>query len=362
LIERKIDSFRIQVSDKDHTEWHDLKADGFRQHIQEFRIQMEEIPTIDPALQPRADQVSYDLTRALSAVVSIRCEVPDNAFTAPSLGTERNGHGVLIRDSGLVLTIGYLTIEAQKLWLIDATGQAVAGHVVAYDQETGFGLVQALGKLNVPALTLGSSTGLQIGDDVILAGHGGVTNAVSARVAAKQEFAGYWEYLLNEAIFTTPPHPFWGGAALISEQGELVGIGSLFIQHAREDQSPFDGNMIVPIDILKPILDDLLTYGRVNKPPRPWLGTMIAESDERLYVAGVIPDGPSATSGLEPGDALTAINGHPIEELPTFFRQLWGLGDAGITITLSILREDQHFDVQIKTADRNDYLLRPDIH
>ncbi len=323
---------------------------------------MNEDVTIDPAMQPKPDALSYDLDAALSAVVSIRCEVPDNAFTAPSLGTERNGHGVLIRDSGLVLTIGYLAIEAQKLWLIDASGQAVAGHVLAYDQETGFGLIQALGKLNASAIPLGSSTSLQVGDDVILAGHGGIAGAISARVAAKQEFAGYWEYLLNEAIFTTPPHPFWGGAALISERGELVGIGSLFIQHSLEGQLPFDGNMIVPIDILKPILDDLLTYGRVNKAPRPWLGTMVAESDEQLYVAGVIPDGPSSKSGLEPGDTLTAINGRPVEDLPGFFRQLWALGDAGITITLSIQRDEQHFDVQIKTADRSEFLLQPDLH
>jgi len=323
---------------------------------------MNEDISIDPALHPKLDDMNYDLAAALTAMVSIRCEVPENAFTAPSLGTERSGHGVLIRDSGVVLTIGYLTIEAQKIWLIDATGQAVAGHVLAYDQETGFGLVQALGKLNARAIPLGSSTTLQVGDDVVVAGHGGIENAISARVAAKQEFAGYWEYLLNEAIFTTPAHPVWGGAALISEHGELVGIGSLFIQHSQEDQLPFDGNMIVPIDILKPVLEDLLTYGRVDKPPRPWLGIMIADSDEQLYVAGIIPEGPSAKSGLESDDMLSAINGQPVENLPTFFRQLWALGDAGITITLSVIRDDQVFDVQIKTADRNDFLLRPDLH
>jgi S1-C subfamily serine protease len=211
-------------------------------------------------------------------------------------------------------------------------------------------------------LPFGSSTDLQIGDDVVLAGHGGIENAIKARVAAKQEFAGYWEYLLNEAIFTTPPHPFWGGAALISGDGELVGIGSLFVQHSDDDEMPFEGNMIVPIDILKPVLDDLLTYGRVNKPARPWLGTMIAESNERLYVAGIIPDGPSARAGLETGDYLIAINGHPVEDLPTFFRQLWSVGDAGIIVTLSIIRDGNHFDVQIKTADRDSFLLRPDMH
>jgi S1-C subfamily serine protease len=323
---------------------------------------MDEDITVDPAHQPKPENMTYDLTKALSAMLSVRCEVPDGAFTASSLGTERFGHGVLIRDTGMVLTIGYLTIEAEKIWLIDSSGQAVSGHVLAYDQETGFGLVQALGKLNASPLPFGSSTKLQVGDDVVLAGHGGQENAICARVAAKQEFAGYWEYLLNEAIFTTPAHPFWGGAALISDKGELVGIGSLFVQHSDDEEMPFEGNMIVPIDILKPILDDLLTYGRVNKPARPWLGTMIAETNDQLYVAGVTPDGPSANAGLESGDYLTAIDGHPVEDLATFFRQLWAIGDAGVVVTLSILREDKHFDVQIKSADRDSFLLRPNMH
>jgi len=323
---------------------------------------MSDENTTNPDQRPRSEELAYDLGKVLTAIVSIRCEVSENAFTATSLGTERSGHGVLIRQSGLVLTIGYLTIEAHKLWLIDSVGQAVPGHVLAYDQETGFGLIQALGKLNATAIPIGRSSGLEIGDDVVMAGYGGIKNAISARVAAKQEFAGYWEYLLNEAIFITPPHPTWGGAALISGQGELVGIGSLLIQHTAGEQMPFDGNMIVPIDLLEPILDDLLSYGRVNKPARPWIGTMMAESSDRLFVAGVIPDGPGAMSGLESGDVLTALNGHPTEDLPSFFRQLWGLGDAGIVVTLSITRGQQVFDVQIKTADRNDFLLQPDLH
>ena len=317
---------------------------------------------IDVAQQPKPGDVDFDLERVLSSIVSLRCEVPENAFTASSLGVERNGHGVLINDSGLILTIGYLTIEASQIWLIDAGGQAIAGHVLGYDQETGFGLIQALGKLETPSITLGSSTQAEVGDDVIMAGYGGTDGAINARIAAKQEFAGYWEYLLSEAIFITPPHPFWGGASLISAKGELIGIGSLFIQHSRDGQMPFDGNMIVPIDLLKPILNDLLTYGRVNKKPRPWLGTMIAESDDRLLIGGVIPDGPTSSSGLEPGDILTAIDGLPVENLPTFLRHLWSRGDAGVIVTLTILREDQILEMQVRSADRNEYLLRPNLH
>jgi len=323
---------------------------------------MNEVPTIDPELQPDQNTVDFDLARALSSVVSVQCKIPEEGFTAQSLGTERAGHGVVIGEKGLILTIGYLTVEAETIWLIDHTGGAVAGHVAAYDQETGFGLIQALGKLNAPAMELGSSSKLSIGEDVILAGYGGKSGAINARVAAKQEFTGYWEYLLGEALLTTPPHPFWGGSALINSAGKLAGIGSLFIQQNDEDGQSFDGNMVVPIDLLPPILDDLMTYGRVNKKPRPWLGILTAEVSNKLVVAGVVDDGPGDNSGLEVGDILHSIDGHPIDDLATFYRNLWSSGDAGVTLTLTIYREDKIFEVAVPTGDRDTYLVKPKMH
>ncbi len=323
---------------------------------------MNEAPPIDPQLQPDPKAVSFDLAHALSSVVSVQCKIPENGFTAQSLGTERMGHGVVIGERGLILTIGYLTVEAETIWLIDHTGGAVAGHVAAYDQESGFGLIQALGKLNAPVMELGRSSALAIGDDVILAGHGGKSGAINARVAAKQEFTGYWEYLLGEALLTTPPHPFWGGSALLGSDGKLAGIGSLFIQQNDEQGQTFDGNMVVPIDLLPPILDDLLTYGRVNKNPRPWLGVLTAEVSDRLVIAGVVDNGPGAQSGLEVGDILHAINGRPIDDLATFYRDLWSSGDAGITVVLTIYREDKIFEVTVRSGDRDSYLVKPNMH
>ncbi len=323
---------------------------------------MNEVPTIARELQPDASSVNFDLNRALSSVVSVQCKIPENGFTAETLGTERAGHGVVIGERGLILTIGYLTVEAETIWLIDHTGGAVAGHVAAYDQETGFGIIQPLGKLNAPAIEIGSSSRLAIGDDVIVAGHGGKSGAISARITAKQEFTGYWEYLLNEAILTTPPHPFWGGSALIDSEGKLAGIGSLFVQQNGDDGQQFDGNMIVPIDLLPPILDDLLTYGRVNKNPRPWLGILTAEVSGRLVVAGVVDNGPGDTSGLEVGDILHAIDGRPIDDLATFYRDLWASGDAGVNVTLTIYREDKIFEVTVRSGDRDSFLVKPNMH
>ncbi len=323
---------------------------------------MSETPLIDPALQPDPKTLSFDLNRALSSIVSVQCKIPENGFTAQSLGTERAGHGVAIGERGLILTIGYLTVEAETIWLIDHTGGAVPGHVRAYDQESGFGLIQALGSLQAPVMELGSSSDLDIGDDVILAGHGGQSGAINARIAAKQEFTGYWEYLLGEALLTTPPHPFWGGSALITSTGKLAGIGSLFVQQNDFEGLPFDGNMVVPIDLLPPILDDLLKYGRVNKKPRPWLGILTAEVSGRLVVAGVVADGPGEKAGLEVGDILHSLDGHPIESLASFYRQVWSRGDAGVTITLTIYREDKIFEVNVRSGDRDTYLVKPKLH
>src|SRR6476661_3711541 len=182
---------------------------------------------IPAEIQPQPDEWGFDLERALSAVVGLQAAVPEDAFTAAVLGTERAGSGVLIREEGLVLTIGYLITEAESIWLTSSVGGAVPATVIGYDQETGFGLVQALGRLNVPPLEIGASQRVGAGDRGVVAAEGGRRHAVAATVVARQEFAGYWEYLLDRAIFTAPAHPFWGGAALIGGDGSLIGVGSL---------------------------------------------------------------------------------------------------------------------------------------
>ncbi len=235
---------------------------------------------IPAKLQPDPDDYSFDLERALQAVVNLKTYVPADAFTAGTLGTERAGSGVVIRESGLVATIGYLITEAETIWITSSDGRAVPGHALAYDQESGFGLVQALGQLNLPALEMGDSDSLKVGDQVVFAAGGGKHHAVETRVVGRQEFAGYWEYVLDDAIFTAPAHPFWGGGGLIDSSGKLMGIGSLILQQGDGKGSRLDMNMVVPIGLLTPIMKDLLSYGRVNRPARPWLGMYATESDE----------------------------------------------------------------------------------
>lgn len=319
-------------------------------------------PQIDPALQPGPDDVNYDLERALSSVVALRSQIPEDALTASMLGTERAGHGVVIDERGLVLTVGYLVTEAETIWLVDINGAATPGHALGYDQETGLGLVQALGKLNLPALKFGNSSDVTTGDDVILGGYGGMRNAVKARVVSKREFAGYWEYVLDEGIFTSPPHPSWGGAALLNSAGELIGIGSLFVQQALPGEDRHDGNLIIPIDLLKPILEDLKNFGRRQKPARPWLGMITTEVNGALVVAGMVDDGPADRAGVSVGDIVLGVNREPVNDLALMFRRIWSMGPAGTDIPLNLQRDDDQLEVHVQSVSRYDMLKSPQLH
>jgi S1-C subfamily serine protease len=310
--------------------------------------------------QPKSEEFSFDLDGALESVVALRAVIPPDAFTASILGVERAGSGIVIRESGLVLTIGYLITEAESVWLTGADGRVTQAHALAYDQETGFGLVQALGRLGLPALDLGSAREANLGDPAILAG-GGRSQSVRARIAGKQEFTGYWEYLLDEALFTAPAHPFWGGAGLIGQDGKLLGVGSLHVQQVTE-QGQQDVNMIVPIDLLPPILDDLLAYGQVNKPPRPWLGVYSAESGGRVVVADVAEHGPAAIAGLREGDIISSVRDSSVEGLSDFYRKVWNSGPAGAEIPIEIVRERRSVWLRVKSADRNSFLKKPRLH
>jgi len=278
------------------------------------------------------------------------------------LGTERTGSGVVIRESGLVATIGYLITEAETIWITSSDGRAVAGHALAYDQETGFGLVQALGKLNLPALDLGDSDSLKVGDQVVFAAAGGRHHSVETRVVGRQEFAGYWEYVLDDAMFTAPAHPFWGGCGLLGGDGKLMGIGSLILQQGDRKGRRLDMNMVVPIGLLAPILNDLLTYGRVNRPARPWLGMFATEADETLVIGGLSDNGPAEQAGVRAGDRVLSVNGEDVGDLAGLWRRVWASGSAGAEVRLRILRDTGAVTIPVRSGDRAKFLKSPKLH
>ena len=313
-------------------------------------------------VQPRAENYEFDLDRALTAVVGLRSIVPSDAFTAETLGTERLGHGVVIGKDGVILTIGYLITEAETVWLKLADGRSVQGHVIGYDQESGLGLVQALARLEVAHLPFGDSAAVAIGTDVVIGGTGGRHNSVAAKVVAKQEFAGYWEYVLDQALFTAPSHPHWGGTAMIGPRGELLGIGSLQVQQVRSDGKTEDINMIVPINLLKPIMDDLMKAGRPMRPSRPWLGVYATEVGNRIAIAGISDRGPAKSADLKPGDVVMQVGGSEVRNLASFFRKVWSLGEAGVDVPLVVNRKGRTLEVSVHSGDRRKFLKGPVLH
>ncbi len=317
---------------------------------------------IPSELQPDPADYDFDLDQVLSAIVGLRATAPADAFTASALGTEREGSGVVIGDDGLLLTMGYLITEVETVWLTSADGRAVPGHALAFDAETGFGLVQPLGKLGLPKLELGDSSKAGLGESVLFASAGGRRRAIETKVVGRQEFAGYWEYLLDDAIFTAPAHPFWGGGALIGQDAKLLGVGSLILQQGDAKGRRHDMNMIVPLDCLPPILDDLRRFGQVNRPPRPWLGVYALEDDDLVVIGGLADGGPADRAGLRTGDHVLAVEEEEVTDLAGLWRRLWACGPAGARVTLMVQRDEKRIPVSIPTIDRRTLLKSPRMH
>ena len=296
----------------------------------------------------------------LDSVVGVHATVPKSARTAESLGTERAGSGVVIAEDGLTLTIGYLVMESERTELSLPDGREVPAELVAYDFITGFGLLRPLMPIDIPPVALGRSGELAVRSEVLVAGHGGAGAAHPAYVVDRREFAGYWEYLLPDAIFTAPPYREFGGAALFGRDGALLGIGSLAVGDAAGDGQPVAGNMFVPIDALKPILDDLVAKGRAAGPDRPWLGIYLSETRGHLFVERVASYGPAARDGLEKDDIVVAVGAQPVTGLAELYRAIWALGEAGVEVPLTVLRGGRLLEIAVASASRYDHLrLKP---
>jgi S1-C subfamily serine protease len=315
---------------------------------------------LPPELRPRQRGLQFDLQTVYRSVVQLHTEASEDGYTASILGTERLGSGVMIRSAErrLILTIGYLIMEAESIWLTDADGRVAEAYPLAYDQVSGLGLVQPLSALDIPPLERGSASALTIGDRVLVIGHGGAAHSLEAHLIARREFAGYWEYLLDEALFTAPPHPQWGGTALVGSDGLLLGIGSLFVQEslAREN---FDANMFVPVDLLEPVLEDMIALGQPRRTPRPWLGIYTAEQADHVIVAGLTRDGPAHQAGLRLGDVIVEVAGQAVHSLPQFLRGIWSAGAAGADVPLTLNRGRESLHLLVHSASREDFLKKP---
>jgi S1-C subfamily serine protease len=308
------------------------------------------IAVCEPA---RAQTVSLD--DLLSAVVHIKTTINPDGRSVANLGRSRDGTGIVIDNDGLILTIGYLMVEAQSAEVTTQDGRAVPADVVGYDHESGFGLLRAMMPLKVRPLALGRSADLKEKDPVVIIGHGGRGRVARAEVVSRRAFAGGWEYLLDDAIYTWPPYPEWSGAALIDRSGKLVGVGSLILKDA-SGQGDGPGNMFVPIDRLAPIMADLIADGRAAGPAKPWLGVVTQELGGRLVVAAVSPDGPAAKAGIRHGDIIEKIGTAAPKGMEDFYRKIYAQGSAGVTIPLDVRRADESRHFEVQSMNRLDHL------
>jgi S1-C subfamily serine protease len=302
-----------------------------------------------------------DLEGISRSVVKLRAEVPEDGFTAGILGSQRTGNGIVINSDGLILTIGYLVTEATDVWLSTPDGRELAGHPLAYDQVTGFGLVLPLEKADIAPISFGSSAELRLGDKAYVVSSPEFAAPHPVHIFARREFAGAWEYLLEDAIFATPAHPHWSGAALIDGHGCLVGVGSLLVREMTGDEE-INANMFVPIDLLKPILQELITRGRTSRQSRPWLGLYAVEVTGKVYVTGVAEGGPAQLADIREGDLISRVAEHDIATLPEFYRRLWAVGPAGTGVPLTAIRGGTRLHLNVRSVDRVDLLKRPQAH
>ncbi|HEY2781334.1 MAG TPA: S1C family serine protease [Steroidobacteraceae bacterium] len=302
-----------------------------------------------------------DLETLNRAVIKLRADVPEDAFTAGILGSQRIGNGVVIDSTGLVLTIGYLMTEATDVWLTNADGREIAAHPLAYDQVTGFGLVLPLQKLDAAQIPLGSSAEVRAGSEAHVLSAKDFAPPQTVHVLARREFAGAWEYLLEEAIFTAPAHPHWSGAALIDSHGALVGLGSLLVREIIAGEE-INANMFVPIDLLKPILHSLKLTGRADRQPRPWLGVYAVELAGKVYVTGVVEGGPAQSADIREGDVISEVARHEVGTLPDFYRRVWAVGPAGSGVPLTAVRGATQIHLNVRSVDRGELLKRPQAH
>jgi len=291
----------------------------------------------------------------LGSVVRVKARALADARSSATLGSEREGSGVIIDDRGYILTIGYLVIEADAIEVTTAQGKTSPATLAGYDHATGFGLLRAVLPLGAKPIDLGTSAALAPREPVLVAPHGGRELVNLAYVVSTRPFAGSWEYLLDSAIFVSPPNLAWAGSALISREGKLVGVGSLLVRDSEEAGTVLPGNMFVPIDLLKPILADLIEKGRVSGPPRPWLGMATEEVQGRLFVTRVSPQAPADAAGVRRGDIVIGVGADTVTSHAEFYRKLWSLGPAGTEVPLKLLQGASVKEIKLRSIDRMEY-------
>ncbi|HVL56795.1 MAG TPA: S1C family serine protease [Burkholderiaceae bacterium] len=302
----------------------------------------------------RAQSPGIDLTRYNDSIVRVDAKAPAEATSSQQLGPVRFGNGIIL-DERTVLTIGYLTLEADAVMVTTAAGRRIPGTVAGYDHASGFSVVQTALPLDGKPMPLGDSDALKERDRVLVLG-AGEPEATEIVVLSRKPFSGSWEYLIEQAIFTFPPVNNWSGAALFTHDGKLLGVGSLIVNDAAANQPGVPGNMWVPVNLLKPILDDLIAKGRRSGAVQPWLGITTESVRGNLMVTRVAKAGPAEEAGITPGDIVLGVGADKVTDQAEFYRKVWSHGPAGTTVTLRLLKDGDVKEVPVKSIDRHERL------
>lgn len=306
-------------------------------------------------VQQTQGQVEREAENVLAAVVHVKTKAIAGARSSPTLGETREGSGVVIDERGDIVTIGYIVIEADSIEITTQDNRTVPATLVGYDHASGFGLIRPSAPLGVRPMPMGLADDLSMHEPVMILPAGGREAASLAYVVSRRKFTGSWEYLLESAIFTAPPTLQWAGAALVSREGRLVGIGSLLVRDALEAGSQVAGNMFVPIDLLKPILPDLIEKGRRSGPARPWMGLATDELQGHLIVSRVSPEGPADKAGIKSGDIVVGVGRNAVQSQEELYRKVWALGPAGVDVPLKVLQGVDLRELKLRSIDRFQY-------
>jgi S1-C subfamily serine protease len=291
------------------------------------------------------------------AVMSVRSLIPETAMTADFLGTERESHAIQVSPDGLMLTVGYSVMEANEVWITNRKGQTTEGIVLALDHDSGIALLRPTTSLGTAYLDTDSADTINIGDraEILTSDN---SKAMDAAIFAKEEYAGRWEYLLDEAFYTVPLCDHWSGAGLVNKHGKLCGLGSLALGLKGPTGDVVPGNLFIPTDLVMPHIDHMKQYGQKPGSRRPWLGTLVEEYESQLCVVGLYLGAPAAAAGIETGDIILSVDSQPVSSMAGFFRTIWHYGPAGSKIPLTLSDGEKTREVVLDTIDRNSFFIQ----
>jgi S1-C subfamily serine protease len=286
----------------------------------------------------------------LSSVVHIHTEVPSAHPSTRILGDERMGTGTVVDPSGLILTVNYVVMGGETIQVTLARGRALRAEIVAQDFEVGLALLRVK-RQGLPAAPVTASESLTRGDPVFALGSTGPRErrVAGGLVTYLGEFEAYWEYLLDRGIVSSAANPGFGGGPLFTLSGKMVGVVSLNLNEIARS------SLAIPVECYLRNQEEFVRFGRVvSRPQRAWLGVFAHVLEEGVVVAGLVPNGPGARSGIQEGDLIVSLDAREVPTRKDLYLSLWRHA-PGEKMTLEVMRDNQVRRLSVTAGDRADF-------